>query len=208
MLSVATSLACLAAVVVVWLMNNSTESSKPKQINASSVEFQLFDTTNVTMASPSAHLFLIPPKSDDTGERLKFNGFVVVNISRANATNSLVTHQTNVDVISGQVTILTSGLYVIYCSIYFKPDSAKPCRSFKQQVWEARMVLSRHGKTKPVLRLFHTCCNNCMREKNSQFEAGVFQLTTGDRVFVEVSGEGVTEFDEHSSFFGLVMVGL
>lgn len=48
--------------------------------------------------------------------------------------NKLIEHAKNVEILTTAMIILQPGMYVIYSSVFFKPDSARPCKDLGKQV--------------------------------------------------------------------------
>ncbi|CAL1543603.1 unnamed protein product [Lymnaea stagnalis] len=124
--------------------------------------------------------------------------------------NQLLEHNRNMDMQESVTVIRESGLYMVYCSVHFKPDSAENCSTFAKKTWSANVVRTRNNDdtfSGTILSMQHTCCDDCVRNQETGYTAGVFLLRTHDKLHVEVSGEGLVSYRPQSTYFGLTMLG-
>ncbi|XP_059143675.1 uncharacterized protein LOC131931012 [Physella acuta] len=123
--------------------------------------------------------------------------------------NPLLEHRRNVEVNSEGVTIQLPGLYLVYSSVHFKPDSALPCKLYEKQTWSLSILRTKGDNPTPdtILTATHTCCDECTRNQETGYTAGVFVLNADDVIKVDVSGEGLVSYRPQSTYFGLTMLG-
>lgn len=127
----------------------------------------------------------------------------------------------NVKMTNGDLVVSQAGLYYIYSQTYFR--HALPLGEDEEQGAEDTEGSSVRGKQMlqyvykkvgsypvPILLMKNarTTCWSRSTEYGlySIYQAGVFQLATGDRVFVSVSNATTVDMDEKSSFFGAFLV--
>ena len=123
----------------------------------------------------------------------------------------LLEHERGVEVISDRLRIMYSGLYFVYSSIHFRPESTQPCKDFQYQVFSLYVVNvtpNDSTKTGNILRITHTCCNECQMYEETSYVGGVFQLEAGNDIQIAISGYGLFHSRQQSSFAGLFMIGL
>ena len=122
----------------------------------------------------------------------------------------LLEHIKNVDVRAKELRIIKPGIYLVYCSVAFRPDSAMPCHTFAQKTWSVNVTRVRVNDNIDsgvlLLSAKHTCCDDCVMNHETSYTAGVFMLKENDDLYVYVSGEGLVSFKPQSTFFGLAML--
>uniref|UniRef100_A0A2C9LRL5 THD domain-containing protein n=1 Tax=Biomphalaria glabrata TaxID=6526 RepID=A0A2C9LRL5_BIOGL len=123
--------------------------------------------------------------------------------------NPLLEHNRYMEMLETGLKITESGLYLVYCSVHFKPDSAEPCKNFEYKTWS--VFVKRHRPSNdalsgPILTATHTCCDECVREQETVYTAGVFMMRKQDFLTVGVSGEGLVSYKPQSTYFGAALV--
>ncbi|XP_055868023.1 uncharacterized protein LOC106076849 isoform X2 [Biomphalaria glabrata] len=123
--------------------------------------------------------------------------------------NPLLEHNRYMEMLETGLKITESGLYLVYCSVHFKPDSAEPCKNFEYKTWS--VFVKRHRPSNdalsgPILTATHTCCDECVREQETVYTAGVFMMLKQDFITVDVSGEGLVSYKPQSTYFGAALV--
>ncbi|KAK6962192.1 hypothetical protein BgiMline_032276 [Biomphalaria glabrata] len=153
----------------------------------------------------SAHVAFknVDPSDSDRNVPLKFDLEISDGVSQP-------THAREVTVTHDTIRILHTGWYYVYSSVYFNPPADMPCQNFKYQTWGNN--INKINPQKPdqsgcLAKTAHTCCNTCVTDHHSSFTGGVFHLTSGDRLFVDSSADGIIKYDPRVSYFGLVMLG-
>ncbi|KAK0062128.1 tumor necrosis factor ligand superfamily member 6 [Biomphalaria pfeifferi] len=118
-------------------------------------------------------------------------------------------HARGVTVDNDGLVILHSGLYYVYASVYFKPNSTEYSSNFAYQTWFQyiyRMRPNSPAHSTVLTRVVHTCCLNCTNSQNTAYSAGVFYLEAGDMLQVCLTGQGLIAFDARSTYLGLFML--
>ncbi|GFR92789.1 tumor necrosis factor ligand superfamily member 10 [Elysia marginata] len=120
-----------------------------------------------------------------------------------------VEHHRGVNITRQGLKILHGGLYYIYASIQFRPQSRYPCKDFKYQTFAAyveKRSYQSHG-SQNILKVSHTCCDQCRNTQETRFTGGVFILHPGDVVGVKVVGYRLVQFHPATTYMGLAMLG-
>ncbi|KAK0061053.1 tumor necrosis factor ligand superfamily member 6 [Biomphalaria pfeifferi] len=159
-----------------------------------------------SMGDVSMHKKLIASTIvDDNAEYPIFDPLQSYNLKFAtDEDNPLLEHNRNVELLASGTKIKQSGLYFVYVSVHFKPDSPEPCKTFDQKTFSVNITKHQDGAI--ILSAIHTCCDDCIRNQETGFTAGVFQLKENDFLTVDVSGEGLVSYRPQSTFFGLTML--
>ncbi|XP_062920951.1 tumor necrosis factor ligand superfamily member 6-like [Mobula hypostoma] len=102
----------------------------------------------------------------------------------------------------GSLIISEAGYFLIYSKIYFRGTECKPDTVLQQN------VLKRTDRYPVALRLMTVSSNlHCAEKENlwsrNSFQTGVFKLSKGDRILVNVSNPELVNFDQFHTFFGL-----
>ncbi|XP_059166878.1 uncharacterized protein LOC131949127 isoform X2 [Physella acuta] len=118
-------------------------------------------------------------------------------------------HASGVEVLTDGFVIQTSGLYLVYSGVKFKPNSTRYSADFTYQTWFH--YLQKENPRSPMrsgvlLRTVHTVCPNCTGSQESSYTGGVFGLEQGEKLFVTMSGQGIVELDTESSHLGLFLL--
>ncbi|XP_059166876.1 CD40 ligand-like isoform X1 [Physella acuta] len=126
-----------------------------------------------------------------------------------NLTTSGEEHASGVEVLTDGFVIQTSGLYLVYSGVKFKPNSTRYSADFTYQTWFH--YLQKENPRSPMrsgvlLRTVHTVCPNCTGSQESSYTGGVFGLEQGEKLFVTMSGQGIVELDTESSHLGLFLL--
>lgn len=119
----------------------------------------------------------------------------------------------------GELVVPQAGLYYIYSQTYFRHMAAL------EEAEAAEEAAGGSGRGKPMLQyvykkmgsypvpilLMKNARTTCWSQESeyslySIYQAGLFQLGAGDRVFVTVSNVSTIDMDEKSSFFGAFLV--
>ncbi|XP_063062146.1 tumor necrosis factor ligand superfamily member 10 [Engraulis encrasicolus] len=130
----------------------------------------------------------------------------------------------NVQLSEGELVMPQSGLYYIYSQIYFRHtmspdeeyaddaagDSAGGGSSVRGKPM-LQYVYKKMGSYPVPILLMKNARTTCWSRDTeyslySIYQAGLFQLGAGDRVFVTVSNMSTIDMDEKSSFFGAFLV--
>uniref|UniRef100_A0A0B6ZDT1 THD domain-containing protein n=1 Tax=Arion vulgaris TaxID=1028688 RepID=A0A0B6ZDT1_9EUPU len=170
-----------------------------------------FNPQNFSLSFVSVHKRLYPSVDMANITEPVFDPNWLVETRFQQDNDDLVEHSRGVDVQVGGLHILTSGQYLIYSSIHFKPNSALPCKTFKLQIWGhyiEKITPNDPAVSGCLLKTAHTCCDECARDDQTSFTSGVFYLKKGDIVRVLISGHGLVDFNRKSSYAGLVMLGI
>ncbi|XP_036378279.1 tumor necrosis factor ligand superfamily member 10-like [Megalops cyprinoides] len=124
----------------------------------------------------------------------------------------------NVKMSNGDLVVPQAGLYYIYSQTYFR--HALPLGDEEEEEEEESAVTGKQmlqyvykkvgSYPVPILLMKNarTTCWSRSAEYGlySIYQAGVFQLAAGDRVFVSVSNVSTVDMEEKSSFFGAFLV--
>jgi hypothetical protein len=178
---------------------------------------QSFNVSDFTFSPVSAHKRMYPPKNPfpEVAYTKRVPVFpqktIYVLFKHENITdNRLIEHVRGVEVLKEGLRIIYSGLYYVYSSINFRPESAYPCKNYTYQTWSH--AVEKQSPNKPdksgcLLKTFHTCCDSCSMEEETSFTGGVFYFEAGDVLRVSIGGYGLVYFQTKSSFAGLIMLG-
>ncbi|XP_059145976.1 uncharacterized protein LOC131933197 [Physella acuta] len=123
--------------------------------------------------------------------------------------HSPANHFRGVVIHENKIIILHSGLYYLYSSIDFKPNSTKSSKDFTYQTWfhyVHKSNINNPHRSGVLLRTVHTCCPDCVDSRETAYTGGAFYLEAGDTIQSCVSVQGVVSVDDRSSFLGLVML--
>ncbi|XP_059160769.1 uncharacterized protein LOC131944248 [Physella acuta] len=125
------------------------------------------------------------------------------------ATDNIHQHATGVNITRKGIKILVSGLYFVYSSVNFKPNSTRFSADFHYQTWF--QYISRRSATSPVLsgvllRTVHTCCSNCTGTQETAYTGGFFYLLKDDVIQMIVSGQGLIDVGPGVSYLGLFLL--
>ncbi|KAJ8278135.1 hypothetical protein GJAV_G00084250 [Gymnothorax javanicus] len=126
----------------------------------------------------------------------------------------------NIKMTNGELVVPQGGLYYIYAQTYFRhtlvleEDEDEEEHTEGSSVRGKQMLQYVYKKVSsypvPILLMKNartTCWSrNTEYGLYSIYQAGVFQLAAGDRVFVSVSNATTVDMDEKSSFFGAFLV--
>ncbi|GFR78861.1 hypothetical protein ElyMa_005860000 [Elysia marginata] len=152
----------------------------------------------------SAHMRLYPErKTHDAGYSAQ-----LMELNPSNLRYGLE-HYRNVTVTRHGLQVTFGGLYYIYSSVQFKPQSQRPCYEFKYKTFVAyveRISKRLHGLI-PLLKSIHSCCDGCADRQETKYTGGVFPLEPGDVIRVSVYGQNLVEFTPETSYVGLAMLG-
>ncbi|CAL1536013.1 unnamed protein product [Lymnaea stagnalis] len=101
------------------------------------------------------------------------------------------------------------GLYFVYSNINFKPDTQKSSSEFPYQTWFH--YVNRESPNHPMnagvlLRSAYTCYPNSSNRGETSYTGGIFYLNADDILRVSLSGEGIAQFNNQSSYLGLFML--
>ena len=178
------------------------------------VPLPVFNVSDFKFSPVSAHQRLYPPYRPAGPRELKPNfttsGRVLFRTSTRRE-DPLVEHARGVQVLDGGFHIQYSGIYFIYSSIHYRPDSVYPCKHFKFKTWSHFIMKNTPNNpalTGCLMKTAHTCCDECTLDDETSYTGGVFRLEAGDVIYVEISGHGLVYFKEQTSFAGLMMLGL
>ncbi|CAL1542722.1 unnamed protein product [Lymnaea stagnalis] len=123
--------------------------------------------------------------------------------------DQLVEHTRGVDVLEDGMRITQPGLYYVYSSITFRPESGHPCKNFAYKTWKHFVNVRREGEDRTLLTSVHTCCDDCVKDETTRFTGGVFRLDVNDTIRLAISGHALASFQQQSSSFaGVTMLGL
>ncbi|NP_001002593.1 tumor necrosis factor ligand superfamily member 10 isoform X1 [Danio rerio] len=128
----------------------------------------------------------------------------------------------NVELSDGELVVPQAGLYYIYSQTYFRHTLIEEDESAREDEYGS-MGESVRGKPMlqyvykkvssyqvPILLMKNARTTCWSRDSEyglySIYQAGLFQLGSGDRVFVTVSNVSTIDMDEKSSFFGAFLV--
>ncbi|CAL1542723.1 unnamed protein product [Lymnaea stagnalis] len=178
------------------------------------VPLPAFNVSDFTFSPASAHKRLYPPYMPANGQRRlmpEFNKTVYV-LFKTNTSkpDPLIEHDRGVEVLADGLRIMFSGLYYVYSSIHFRPDSVYPCKDFQYQTWShfvEKISPNNPSQTGCLLKTAHTCCDECTLDDETSYTGGVFRLEAGDILRVVISGHGLVFFKQQTSFAGLMMLG-
>ncbi|XP_064188720.1 tumor necrosis factor ligand superfamily member 10 [Anguilla rostrata] len=130
----------------------------------------------------------------------------------------------NVKMTNGELVVPQAGLYYIYSQTYFRhtlplgdgeeeyTDGAEDIEGSAVRGKQMLQYIYKKVGSYPIpillMKNARTTCWSRSAEYGlySIYQAGVFQLTAGDRVFVSVSNATTVDMDEKSSFFGAFLV--
>lgn len=128
----------------------------------------------------------------------------------------------NVELSDGELVVPQAGLYYIYSQTYFRHTLIEEEENDKEEeeatsgesVWGKPMLQYVYKKVSsypvPILLMKNARTTCWSRDTEyglySIYQAGLFQLGGGDRVFVTVSNVSTIDMDEKSSFFGAFLV--
>ncbi|XP_052451462.1 tumor necrosis factor ligand superfamily member 10 isoform X2 [Carassius gibelio] len=128
----------------------------------------------------------------------------------------------NVELSDGELVLPQAGLYYIYSQTYFRhmlieedeSDREEEDRTLGESVRGKPMLQYVYKKVSsypvPILLMKNARTTCWSRDTEyglySIYQAGLFQLGGGDRVFVTVSNVSTIDMDEKSSFFGAFLV--
>ncbi|KAI1891298.1 hypothetical protein AGOR_G00142340 [Albula goreensis] len=125
----------------------------------------------------------------------------------------------NVKLTNGELVVPQAGLYYIYSQTYFR--HTLPLRDEEEEEEDEengmagkqmlQYVYKKVGSYPVPILLMKNARTTCWSRSAeyglySIYQAGVFQLAAGDRVFVSVSNATTVDMDEKSSFFGAFLV--
>ncbi|KAH9505548.1 hypothetical protein Btru_055847 [Bulinus truncatus] len=166
---------------------------------------------NFSMSRASMHKKLIASTfTEHDKEYPIFDPLQSYNLKFATDENSpLLEHNRNIELLATGTKITESGMYLVYCSVHFKPDSPEPCKTFTEKIFSVN-ITKVNSESRPesnvLLSATHTCCDDCIRNQETGFTSGVFQLKKNDFLKVDVSAEGLVSYKPQSTFFGLAML--
>ncbi|XP_055868482.1 tumor necrosis factor-like isoform X2 [Biomphalaria glabrata] len=105
------------------------------------------------------------------------------------------------------VVIQTKGSYFVYSNILFLTNNYKRYDQLAEKVWKhvVKLIRASLGTVEDLLLAYHTCCNECERERTTSYTAGMFNLNVNDSLYVEVTSEGI-RFEPTFSYFGLTLM--
>uniref|UniRef100_A0A8C9WJP2 Tumor necrosis factor ligand superfamily member 10 n=1 Tax=Scleropages formosus TaxID=113540 RepID=A0A8C9WJP2_SCLFO len=115
----------------------------------------------------------------------------------------------NVQMSDGELEVPKAGLYYIYSQTYFRvEDVAENQNRGKQMLQYIYKKVTSYPVPILLMKNARTTCwaRNAEYGLYSIYQAGVFQLGAGDRIFVSVSDVSTLGMDEKSSFFGAFLL--
>lgn len=126
----------------------------------------------------------------------------------------------NVELSDGELVVPQAGLYYIYSQTYFKHTLIEEEEEEEEQEEDhgaargkpmLQYVYKKVGSYPVPILLMKNARTTCWSRDAefglySIYQAGLFQLGGGDRLFVTVSNVSTIEMDEKSSFFGAFLV--
>ncbi|KAI8772405.1 tumor necrosis factor ligand superfamily member 6 [Biomphalaria glabrata] len=174
------------------------------------VSLPVINPTNFSWSKASIHMKLVPSTIYSPDGKYPNFGAADYNLKFAtDEHNPLLEHNRYMEMLETGLKITESGLYLVYCSVHFKPDSAEPCKNFEYKTWS--VFVKRHRPSNdalsgPILTATHTCCDECVREQETVYTAGVFMMLKQDFITVDVSGEGLVSYKPQSTYFGAALV--
>ncbi|XP_035276664.1 tumor necrosis factor ligand superfamily member 10-like [Anguilla anguilla] len=117
----------------------------------------------------------------------------------------------NMKMSNGELIIPQAGLYYVYAQTYFRhTHSLEDKLSARNEQMLQYIYKKAVSYPEPILLMKNartTCWSeNAEYDLYSIYQAGVVQLSAGDRVFVTVSNVSTVDMDEKSSFFGAFLV--
>nr|XP_033801274.1 tumor necrosis factor ligand superfamily member 10-like [Geotrypetes seraphini] len=122
--------------------------------------------------------------------------------------NNIWSYLKNITYADGRLRVAQDGKYYIYSQIYFRYPNAEDRSATSHQ-----LVQCVHKKTaylQPILLLkgVGTKCwaPNAQYGLQSVYQGGIFELRSGDEIFVSVSSLSMVHTDEVASYFGIFML--
>ncbi|KAG7457125.1 hypothetical protein MATL_G00243290 [Megalops atlanticus] len=119
----------------------------------------------------------------------------------------------NMKISNGELIIPQAGLYYVYSQTYFRhslslEEEGEPTVRNQQMLQYVYKKVVSYPDPILLMKNARTTCwsRNAEYGLYSIYQAGVVQLSAGDRVFVTVSNISTIEMDERSSFFGAFLV--
>ncbi|RUS85889.1 hypothetical protein EGW08_006373 [Elysia chlorotica] len=157
----------------------------------------------------SAHKRLYPKEMSDDFGVPKFPALSQVCELKEDDSAYGLEHHRGVNISSSGLRILHGGLYYIYASLQFWPQSKHPCADFRYQTFVAYVekIPWRRSGAETILKVLHSCCDQCSNSQETRFTGGMFVLQPGDQIQVKVSGYDLVHFEPQTSFVGLAMLG-
>ncbi|BFZ06213.1 hypothetical protein BsWGS_09252 [Bradybaena similaris] len=119
-------------------------------------------------------------------------------------------HRRLVSVHEKHMEVKYSGRYFVYSSIYLRTSNDFPCKQLLNQTFRHFIMRDRQDSANAsgcLVETSHTCCDECTDDYHTSYAAGVFELKTGDQIFVNVGGSNYVEFEGNGTYLGLVMLG-
>lgn len=191
---------------------NNCEKNETLPFNIVQQVLKLYDTqrrikdkSTVDSSPVTAH------KCIGTSQSTQFpdfkNNHIVVPLNTTNL--SPCDHHRGVTVTSEGFVLQYDGLYYIYSSIKFRTFLDNNSRDFPYQTWFH--YVNRESPNHPMntgvlLRSVHTCCPSCNRSAETSYTGGIFFINANDKLRITLSGEGLAEVNDQSSYFGIFML--
>uniref|UniRef100_A0A8C5PHR7 Tumor necrosis factor ligand superfamily member 10 n=1 Tax=Leptobrachium leishanense TaxID=445787 RepID=A0A8C5PHR7_9ANUR len=154
---------------------------------------------------PSAHLMLRnnPLSVESTlGQPFQSCRFPIKNWDD----NDPLSHVQNMNYKGGQLKIIQDGKYYVYSQIYFKYPNEQPGASSTANHELVQCINKKTSYVNPILLLkgIGTKCwaSNAMYGLHSIHHGGVFELRSGEELFVSVSAQDLVHAEGASTFFG------
>ncbi|KAK3783677.1 hypothetical protein RRG08_025301 [Elysia crispata] len=178
-------------------------NDSPQQFLAS------YNLSDFTFSPVSAHKMLYPERLSRDFSVPEFPEQPQVCELKEDDTRYGLEHHRGVNITKKGLRIVHGGLYYIYSSIQFRPQSIHPCHEFKYQTFVAYVekISYRHSASQLILKFSHTCCDVCVNTQETRFTGGVFILDPGDLIRIKVMGYRLVYFQPETSFMGLAMLG-
>ncbi|XP_078417984.1 tumor necrosis factor ligand superfamily member 6-like [Cetorhinus maximus] len=102
----------------------------------------------------------------------------------------------------GALIIKESGYYLIYSKVYFRGQECQSVTLLEQTVFKRT---ERYPKPIGLMKTRSSinCLGNSGEWSRDSFQSGIFNLSKGERIYVNVSNPSLVNFDQFNTFFGL-----
>ncbi|XP_078088082.1 tumor necrosis factor ligand superfamily member 11-like [Mustelus asterias] len=156
--------------------------------------------------TPYAHLTVKKPTKNPSDLQTSFPGLKGTLITSWEEKVGLA-HLREMRYSQGSLRIKHQGLYYIYAQILFRYHADHPMSTREYQLIQyVYRKMAKYPKPTLILRGASTWCSG-NHNLYSVYQGGVFNLLSGDKIFVSVSNVSLVDVDEASSYLGAFKMG-
>ncbi|XP_030065497.1 tumor necrosis factor ligand superfamily member 10 [Microcaecilia unicolor] len=122
--------------------------------------------------------------------------------------NNVWSYLHNITYSDGRLRVARDGKYYIYSQIYFRYPSAEDRSASSHQLVQCVHKKTTYRQPISLLKGVGTKCwaPNAQYGLQSVYQGGIFELRSGDEIFVSVSSLSMVHADEVGSYFGIFML--